>query len=228
MIGNGIIKTSIPGFDEILGGGIPVGSIIYISGSPGTGKSILSTQFLIGGINRGEVGLYLTMEEPREKFVSHMERVGWNIRAYEDSNQMIIIDYPPHEVDQLTSPSNPLLEIIKDYNVSRVVIDSILPLAISFDTDYLRKRAFFQLISNISEWETTTFIVGEETSFNPSNGIPVLRYGFETIADGWIHMYYVRKRMERKRYIEVIKLKGMNHSTRLHEFTVSKGISIKP
>ncbi|MEM4889958.1 MAG: ATPase domain-containing protein, partial [Thermosphaera sp.] len=40
------IKTGIPGFDEILNGGIPKRNVVLLSGGPGTGKSIFSAQFL--------------------------------------------------------------------------------------------------------------------------------------------------------------------------------------
>ncbi|MQJ93285.1 ATPase domain-containing protein, partial [Escherichia coli] len=40
------IKSGIPGLDELLFGGIPKRNIVLISGGPGTGKTIMSHQFL--------------------------------------------------------------------------------------------------------------------------------------------------------------------------------------
>ena len=224
-----LVKTYITGFDKIAGGGLPKNSIIYITGSPGTGKSIFGMQFLTEGAKRnGESGLYLTIEERKDKIISYSSTLGWNLETMEELNQLTIIDYPHHEVEQLVSNSNPLKEIIEDSGISRVVIDSIVPLAVSYDTDYLRKRNFIKLISNISSWDATVVVIGEDISYNPDKGIPRTRYGFESLADGWIHMYYIREGNLRKRSLEVIKLKGMNHSNKLHNFSVKKGgISIK-
>jgi KaiC/GvpD/RAD55 family RecA-like ATPase len=36
------VKTDIPGFDEIVGGGIPKRNVVLLSGGPGTDKSIFS------------------------------------------------------------------------------------------------------------------------------------------------------------------------------------------
>jgi len=40
------VKTGVPGLDDILHGGIPRRNIVLISGGPGTGKTIMSQQFL--------------------------------------------------------------------------------------------------------------------------------------------------------------------------------------
>jgi KaiC/GvpD/RAD55 family RecA-like ATPase len=57
------VKTGIPGFDEILNGGIPKRNVILLSGGPGTGKSIFSMQFLWNGLQMGEPGIYVALEE---------------------------------------------------------------------------------------------------------------------------------------------------------------------
>ena len=219
-----LLKTKIPGLDEVLGGGIPRNSISYITGAPGTGKSILGVQLLVEGIKRdGEVGLYLTIEEHRDKLVEHMSAIGWDLKTMEDLRQLVIIDYPHHEVEQLVSTSNPLKEMIEDAGISRVVIDSIVPIALSFGSDYERKRAFMSLVKNMSDWDATVFVIGEDIAANPMKGIPRTKYGFESLEDGWMHMYYVRENDMRTRYLEIIKLKGMRHSNKLHRFEIEKG-----
>ncbi len=38
------LKTGVPQLDVILGGGLPVGSLIVVAGAPGVGKTILAQQ----------------------------------------------------------------------------------------------------------------------------------------------------------------------------------------
>ncbi|MFN3268575.1 MAG: ATPase domain-containing protein, partial [Zestosphaera sp.] len=57
------IKSGIPGLDELLFGGIPKRNIVLISGGPGTGKTIMSHQFLYSGLTYGEPGVLVTLEE---------------------------------------------------------------------------------------------------------------------------------------------------------------------
>ena len=58
------ILTGITGIDEMLGGGIPEKSIILVCGGPGVGKIILTLQYMMSAIERGEPCVYLTLEEP--------------------------------------------------------------------------------------------------------------------------------------------------------------------
>ncbi|MFH1246916.1 MAG: ATPase domain-containing protein, partial [Candidatus Micrarchaeota archaeon] len=44
------IKTGLKGLDEMLNGGFPKGRSILVSGACGTGKTILSMQYIYNGI----------------------------------------------------------------------------------------------------------------------------------------------------------------------------------
>jgi circadian clock protein KaiC len=43
------VITGIKGLDTLLKGGLPKGSTNLVSGTPGSGKTILSMQFLVNG-----------------------------------------------------------------------------------------------------------------------------------------------------------------------------------
>jgi len=57
------IATGTPGLDEMLRGGLIPGRIYLVVGPPGSGKSMLSAQFLMDGANRGENVLMVAMDE---------------------------------------------------------------------------------------------------------------------------------------------------------------------
>ena len=50
------ITTGVAGLDEVLGGGLTRDRVYLVEGSPGTGKTTLSLQFLLDGAARGEAG----------------------------------------------------------------------------------------------------------------------------------------------------------------------------
>ena len=58
------IPVGIEGLDELLMGGLVPGSNLMIEGPAGIGKSTIAMQFLLAGIERGEPGIYITLEEP--------------------------------------------------------------------------------------------------------------------------------------------------------------------
>jgi len=68
------VVTNIPGLDEILNGGIPERNVVLVSGGPGTGKTIMSQQFLWNGLqnwrSRNIRCLRRTSSTNKEKYAS--------------------------------------------------------------------------------------------------------------------------------------------------------------
>ncbi len=62
-----LIKTGIAGLDDLLNGGIPRGNQVLISGGPGTGKTMLSLEFLVRNAINGRKGIFFNSEETGEK-----------------------------------------------------------------------------------------------------------------------------------------------------------------
>lgn len=67
-------KTGIKTLDAALTGGIPKGYIVLLAGSSGTGKTILSQEFLMRGAKLyGEPGIYISLSESPKKMIANME-----------------------------------------------------------------------------------------------------------------------------------------------------------
>ncbi|MBN2478128.1 AAA family ATPase [Candidatus Micrarchaeota archaeon] len=207
-------KTGITGFDENLGQGIPKGSILTLSGPTGSGKTTFAMQYLVeGAVKYHEAGLYISLEDTKESLMFSMEGYNWDLEKLERNKQLFFLDYPVSEVDQFLMKNNAVGEIINTMGIERVVIDSIMPIALHFRDEIDRKRAFLDLVSNIRKWGATTIIISEDTTPNPGSVLPETRYEFEKLTDGWIHIYYMLDPEGcRKRYIETIKMKGLFHT----------------
>lgn len=225
MIARGLLRTGIPGMDDILNGGAPQGSIITLSGPTGCGKSTLGMQFLIEGIRKyKQPGLYIAIEETRSSMLGNLAGFGWDFERLEKEKQFMFLDYPLYEVDQFLQQNNAIGEIIATLGIKRVVVDSIMPVALHFPSDDERKKGFLKLMDSIRRWGTTTLIISEDTPATVQDIMPNTRYGLETLTDGWIHMYYLysAKTRERTRAIEVIKMKGAPHSSKIHACAITR------
>jgi circadian clock protein KaiC len=67
--------TGIADLDLILGGGLPLGSLIFIVGGSGTGKTILAQQISFANATAERKALYYTLvSEPHTKLVRHLEQ----------------------------------------------------------------------------------------------------------------------------------------------------------
>ena len=218
MLKREFVKTGIPGLDEICGGGFPRESIITLSGPTGCGKSTFGMQFLVeGAVKYKQPGLYISIEQDKQSMFLHMSGYKWDLEKLEKGKQLVFLDYPLHEVDQFMQQNSAIAEIINTTGVERVVIDSVMPLAILFANDDERKRGFLSLIDHIRKWGATVLIISEDTPATTQDVLPDTRYGIETLSDGWMHIYFLYdKSRERKRAVEVIKLKGVAHSSKIY------------
>ncbi len=85
------IPSGIPGFDQIVGGGLIRDRVYLLGGPAGAGKTIFSTQFLYNGISKyNENGIYVVLEETPQQLRENMyNSFGWNIQTYEDNGNII-------------------------------------------------------------------------------------------------------------------------------------------
>jgi circadian clock protein KaiC len=212
-----LAKSGIPGLDSVLGGGFLEGSIITVGGPTGSGRSTFALQSLYNGATDwNEPGLFLSIEESKQDFFFHMSGYNWDLETAEKERKLVFLDYPIYEVDQILTQYGAIQEIIATTGVKRVVIDSIMPIALYFPEQDERKKGFLKLIDNIRKWNTTTMIIAEDTRSAGVGDIPSTGYGIESFTDGWINLYhqYDEKKQERVRSVEVLKMKGMRHSSK--------------
>jgi KaiC/GvpD/RAD55 family RecA-like ATPase len=75
------VATGIPGLDRMLGGGLIGGRPYLLTGSTGSGKSLLSLTFLLEGIRRGEDVLLVAVDEPPSEIMENVRSFGWDLNA---------------------------------------------------------------------------------------------------------------------------------------------------
>ena len=109
------------------------------------------------------------------------------------------------------------------YNVKRMVIDSISSFSLLFDNDLEKRGAIYGLFDIIKKWKCTTLItVQHDPSSKSKEDLSNLEYE----ADGIILFYFIKTDDERKRYFEVMKMRGTKHSTRSFAFEIENGIKV--
>ncbi|MCS4542396.1 MAG: KaiC domain-containing protein, partial [Euryarchaeota archaeon] len=86
------IPFGIPGIDELTNGGIPLPSAILLLGDPGTGKSVITQQFIWEGLRLGQPGIYFCVDHSPQSVRENMASFGWNVKPYEDKEELILVD----------------------------------------------------------------------------------------------------------------------------------------
>ena len=115
------LKTGIPGLDPLIEGGVLHRSVNLVTGETGTGKTIFSCQFLWHGLQKGETGVYITLEEDPEDIKEDAKQFGWDFQKYIEKDLFRIIYHDPAQINNLSSV---LIDEIRSLKAKRLVIDS--------------------------------------------------------------------------------------------------------
>lgn len=216
--------TGISGLDALTEGGIPKAKTILLAGPAGSGKSILSLQFLLKGAEMGEPGLYLTFEEDERSTLELVSCFSWDVKKYIKMNKLRIIRYDPYRFQDIIDI---LSSNIKQIGAKRVVIDSVSAIGL-YIQDVREIRKTLVDIQNISkDVGCTTFLIAEI----PADNLRKLsRFDVEEfVADGIIVLYYTPVANEYTRSIFIWKMRGTSHSHKTHPFKITKeGVVIYP
>jgi circadian clock protein KaiC len=219
------VSTGIPNFDSLIEGGFEKNSTNLLVGDSGAGKSIFATQFLMEGVRKGEKCLYITFEEKKDQFYLNMKEFGWDLEEYEKKGLFIFLEYSPIKVKTMLEEGGGEVEsLILKNKVTRIVIDSITSFELLFEDELAKREAALELFGLIRNWECTALLTLEEDA-SPSSDVASRALKFE--SDSMIVLYFPRVGKTRKRFVEVLKMRGTKHSKEVYPFEItSKGISI--
>jgi len=233
------VKTGIPGLDELIEGGFPKGDTILIAGKAGTGKSILATQFIYKGVTEyNEPGVLVTLEEPPRLIRRNMLRFGMDLQKLEKEGKISIVDLSPSkEATPATMVEYPSFDLsglqaiimnhIKKIHATRVVLDTLSIMAYKFRSRDILREEFFKLAANITRTGCTLLITSEIPAQETGLGV----FDMEAfLASGVIVLYNEKiSDTSRSRSIEVLKLRGSKHSSRIHSMRITdEGIRVWP
>lgn len=221
------VSTGIPGLDEVMSGGFEKNSINMVSGGAGTGKSIFAMQFLVDGIQKfNEPGIFITFEEEKEKICKHMLKMGWDLKKLESENKLMIVEYSPDKVKKMLAEGGGEVEwVIGKIKAKRMVIDSLTAFSLLFKDELTRRQALLDLFRIIERWDCTALLVVEhESEVERHDSMDV-----EFEVDGIILLYYLRKGDVRNRALEILKLRGSKHASRIFPMKITdEGVKIYP
>ncbi len=219
------VHSGIPNFDNLIESGFKKNSTNIVVGNAGSGKTIFATQFLMEGLKKGESCLYVTFEEKKDQFYKDMSRFGWNLEEYEKKGKFNFLEYTPAKVKTMLEEGGGEVEnLILTNKVTRMVIDSITSFDLLFKDELERREAALELFNMLKGWECTVIITLEDDPSSKESAAHSIE--FET--DSIILLYFVRKKNERERFIEILKMRGTKHSKKVYEFLIEKsGLTIK-
>ncbi len=240
------VSSGVTGLDQILGGGYVKGRSVLITGGPGTGKSILSWQFLFNGIKRGENGILLSFDQTTEMIKADMNSFGWDPESLSARGRLfilsgslglvptqkgyeytIVLDHPVFHERPFTAPNlvNLLRQRITETSASRVVVDGLGPILELASDKSETRQLVYGLVRDLSSPDVT-FLFTQEIGVSSD---PTSTELAQFLVDGVIRLDVVPHGGDYVRTIRIIKMRGTNHLMRPVLFKIdTEGIVVFP
>ena len=207
------VKTYIIDLDEQIGGGVPRGHVVLVSGMPGTMKSSVAYNVLYYNARElGTRGLYVSLEQGRDSIVEQMAGLGMQHGEVEELVNIVDLGYLRMNTDQ-GKMSHDWLEVFRLYvqnlraatKYELLVVDSLPVLEILSKPDDRRVR-LFELFGWLRELGITTFVISETAKRDD-----VVREE-DFLADGIIQLRKETVGNDVQRQIIVDKMRGAKHA----------------
>jgi circadian clock protein KaiC len=210
--------------DKMCGGGFFKDSVILVSGPTGTGKTLLSCQFMDSCCKSGDKGILFAYEESKAQLLRNAESWGMNLAKWEKKGLLrIVCDYP-----EVMGPEDHLVIIKKElaaFQPKRIVVDSL-----SAMERVLTLKSFREFVLNLTSYLKQNEIAAMFTSTTKSllGGESITEAHISTLTDAIIILRYVEMHGEMRRGLTVIKMRGSWHEKEIREYNIDdRGMHIR-
>jgi circadian clock protein KaiC len=220
---NGRLESGDLRLDAILGGGLPENAINLVIGLPGSGKTILTEQYVFANATPERPALYLsTVSEPFEKLI----RYGQTLSFFEPKaiGRSVFYEDLGGVLNErgLAGTLERIATLIKERRPAILVVDSFKALSAYAEANELRPF-LHELAGRLSAFPISSFWVGEYGE-DEVGAVPEF-----AIADSILSLSSVRAGERELRWLRVMKLRGSDFSAGQHFYRIGgDGIHVFP
>jgi len=225
-----IITTGNSELDAKLAGGLPTPSLIVIEGKHGTGKTVLTQQFVQGALLSGLRVVTVTTETTTLGYIRQMSSAGFHALDYYIKGLLVVYSSRIPRVKWVATTGKTLLELVQGHIVDSVERYDVYAVD-SFTTLIRGARAedvsnFLTVVKKLVD-RGKTFIL----TVHPE-GLDRETYQFlKAVADGYIELKNVEMGGRFMKAMNIIKLKGaptVYNTTITFEVDPAFGIKVVP
>jgi len=224
--------TGITGLDQITEGGIPKGRPTLICGEAGSGKTLMSIEFIVRGATEyNEPGVFMAFEEKVEELEMNVASLGFDLKKLQDEKK-IRIDHVHIELSEIEETGEYDLDglfirlghAIDSIGAKRVVLDTIENLFSGLTNLSILRAELRRLFHWLKGKGVTAVITGERGEGH------LTRQGLEEyVSDCVILLDHRIINQISTRRLRIVKYRGSVHGTNEYPFLIDdEGISVLP
>jgi circadian clock protein KaiC len=218
------IKSGIFGLNPLLDGGFNENSTTVVIGSSGAGKTTCATQFIRRGLQEGQEGIFVSLDENKEQIIREAIEMGWSdILDYLEDGLLVFIDASGREFSNFIRKELPAFVADWKGANTRIAVDPLTPVLWSTKDQYEQRDLIGFMLKETRRVGTVLCTLeehgpGELTG--PETIIPMY------LADCVIHLKYKAAEGSVIRLLKIIKARSTRHSELSHPYKIMKGLGL--
>ncbi len=219
------IKSGVYGLNSLLDGGIVANSSTVVIGTAGAGKTTFALQYIMRGMETGEDGVFISLDENQQQILREAEDMGFkNIRNFIERGKLVFIDASGEQFGAFIKQELPSFVDKWEGVKSRIVIDPLTPVLWALPEKYEQREVISFLIKELRKVGTVLCTLEEHSSYG---GV----YGAETeipmyLADSVIHLDYNVTGEDVERKLRVLKCRSSRHSEKAVDYQIIGGLGV--
>jgi circadian clock protein KaiC len=211
-----VLTSGITQLDELLGGGLEKGSGTLLMGPAGAGKSLLSLQFVVSAIERGEKAALFIFDEELGLLIDRAKLMGMDLKALCATGSLFIdqvdaAELSPGEFTHMVRTS------VDRHQVKTVVIDSLNGYQSAMPEEQFLVLHIHELLQYLNRQGVSTFMPIAQHGLVGDMKSPV---DVTYLADTVILLRYFEAFGEIRRAISVMKKRFGSHQSSIREYRV--------
>ncbi len=219
------IKSGIFGLNRMLDGGLNEHSTTVVIGASGAGKTTVATQFLRRGLQDGQEGIYITLDEPPDQIIKEAQMMGFeDINRALEEEKFVFIDASGKQFREFILKE--LQDFVSSWGSSdaRIVIDPLTPVLWATPTKYEQRELLSFLFKQAKRIGTLLATLEEHSSeaslSAPETVIPMY------LADNIIHLQSHISGEVISRSVRILKTRSSNHSNLIAPYDIRRGLGV--
>ena len=211
------MSTGVAQLDDMLSGkGYYRGSTVLLSGTAGTGKTSLAAHFVDAACRRGEHCLYFLFEESPQQLIRNMSSIGVDLNQWVERGLLHFQADRPSRFGLETHLAT-MHRAVRDFKPLVTVVDPVTNLLTVGSQSDVRS-----MLTRIIDYLKLESITGLFTSLTPGKTeLEETDAGISSLMDTWIVLSSIEEQRKRRRWLSVLKSRGMSHSNRVREYMLT-------